>query len=209
MKNVFNYIPEYIVKNIIEADWYGFREVAQVFLTSMIPVLELRGAIAFGPANNLPWLVTYIAAVLGNVLPVPFIIIFIRKILTLMRRIGPFERIAELIEKKAEKNRGKIEKYSTWGLFIFVAVPLPGTGAWTGALVAALTDMRLRRALPPIAAGVMAAGVIMTFFYYFLALMFPNISYCLVVLCVAAVVAIVLLAALFIKRMRAKSRNTP
>lgn len=134
-----------------------------VMLCSMIPIIELRGAIPIGAALGLPCWQNYILAVIGNMIPVPFILLFIKRIIAWMTscRIGLFRRIGLWIIKKADKNRDKIEKYSFWGVCLFVAVPLPVTGAWTGSLVAATIDMKFWKATLSCLFGVMIAGVIM------------------------------------------------
>lgn len=137
-----------------------------VFLCSMVPIIELRGAIPIGAALGLPVYVNYIISVIGNIIPVPFILLFIRAILQWMKKVPKLNKIAIWVEEKAEKNKSKVLKYATFGLFVFVAVPLPGTGAWTGALVAAMLDMRMKRAFPAILFGVMCAGVIMSLASY-------------------------------------------
>ena len=104
---------------------------------------------------------------LGNLVPVPFIILFIRRIFAWMRAHMPkLDGLVTRMEKKAEKNRAAVEKYAFWGLAILVAIPLPGTGAWTGALVAAMMEMRLKRAFPAIVIGVVIAGVIVSVVTY-------------------------------------------
>ncbi|MBR4072815.1 MAG: small multi-drug export protein [Clostridia bacterium] len=133
----------------------------------MIPVIELRGAIPIAVANGLEFPVAMIVSFLGNLLPVPFIIVFIRKIFAWMRRIsGKLDKIVSSLEKRAEKKSDVVLKYAFWGLFILVAIPLPGTGAWTGALVAAMLNMRLKSAFPAIALGVVGAGAIVAFITY-------------------------------------------
>ncbi len=136
------------------------------FIISLFPVVELRGGLIAATFLGIKWWRAFIYCYIGNMLPIPFILIFIRKIFNLMKRWEPLGKIVRALEKKAEKNQKKVEKYSLWGLFILVAVPLPGTGAWTGALVAALMDMRLKHALPVIAAGVFVAGVIVATLSY-------------------------------------------
>lgn len=137
------------------------------FVISMIPVIELRGAIPIAVANGLEFPVAMIVSFLGNLLPVPFIIVFIRKIFAWMRRIsGKLDKIVSSLEKRAEKKSDVVLKYAFWGLFILVAIPLPGTGAWTGALVAAMLNMRLKSAFPAIALGVVGAGAIVAFITY-------------------------------------------
>jgi len=138
------------------------RKYLYLFLISMVPIAELRAAIPFGHINDLSPVLTYLFAVVGNFLPVPFIILFIRRILLFMKRVKYLDKIALFLEKKAEKNRGKVERYATFGLMFFVALPLPGTGAWTGALVAALMNMRMKNALLSILGGILIAGCIMT-----------------------------------------------
>ena len=134
-----------------------------VFIVSMIPIVELRGAIPFGFVLDMnPWIL-YLLAVIGNLLPIPFILMLIRPIIRWFLTTKLLRPIGLWLEAKVEKNKGKIEKYEFWGLCLFVAIPLPGTGAWTGALVAAFLDMRLKKALPPIILGVLIAGLIMTF----------------------------------------------
>lgn len=137
-----------------------------VFFCSMIPIIELRGGIPLAAALGLPWWQSYIIAVIGNMLPVPFILLFIRAVLKWMKKVPGLRRFANWLEKKADKNKEKVEKYSFWGLFLFVAIPIPGTGAWTGSLVAALINTKFPKALLAVALGVLTAGVIMTLISY-------------------------------------------
>lgn len=133
-------------------------------LVSMIPIVELRGAIPFGVATlGLPYGVAFVAAIIGNMIPVPFIVVYIRRIFFWMRRHLPrLNSLVDKMEKKAHLKGQKVTRYKYLGLMIFVAIPLPGTGAWTGALAAAFLDMPLRKALPSIFAGVLLAGCIMS-----------------------------------------------
>lgn len=133
-----------------------------VLLMSMIPVVELRGAIPVGASMGMDTFSTLFFAVIGNCLPVPFIILLARPLVNFLKKTRVLGWFARWMEKKTEKNRDKIMKKSALGLFLFVAIPLPGTGAWTGAICAALLDMRFRFALPSILGGVLAAGGIMT-----------------------------------------------
>ena len=134
-----------------------------VFFCSMIPIIELRGAVPMGAAFGLPWWQTFLISVAGNMLPVPFILLFIGAILRWMAgcRVKFLNRFAGWLFRKAEKNREKVEKYAFWGLALFVGVPLPGTGAWSGALLAVLLNLRLALAVPAILAGIVIAGTIM------------------------------------------------
>lgn len=145
-----------------------------VFFCSMIPIIELRGAIPMGAAFGLPWWQTFLISVVGNMLPVPFILLFINAILKWMEgcRVKLFNKIAGWLLRKAEKNREKIEKYAFWGLAIFVGVPLPGTGAWTGSLVGAVIHLKFWKALLSTLIGVLAAGVVMTMISYGVAAIF-------------------------------------
>lgn len=132
-----------------------------------LPVLELRGAIPYGVANGLPYFGVLAVSVIGNMLPVPFIILFVRKIFDWMKKKSKFlAGIAEKLEKRAENKMDVIEKYEMLGLFILVAIPLPGTGAWTGSLISALLGLRLKNAFPMILLGVLTAGVIMMIISY-------------------------------------------
>ena len=139
-----------------------------VFFCSMIPIIELRGAIPMGFAFGMPMWLTYLLSVLGNMLPIPFILLFIKAVLTWMgnSKINFFNKVAAWLNRKVEKNRRRIEKYSFWGVCFFVAVPLPVTGAWTGSLVAAMIDMKFWKAFLSCLFGVMIAGVIMTIISY-------------------------------------------
>ena len=134
-----------------------------VFLVSMVPLIELRGAIPYGVMFGLPLWLTFLIAIVGNMLPVPFILLFIKKIIAYMThsRIQFFNKFGNWLTRKAEKNRARIEKYSFWGVCLFVAIPLPITGAWTGSLVAATIDMKPHKAFLSCLLGVMLAGVIM------------------------------------------------
>lgn len=135
-------------------------EFIWTLLVSMVPIVELRGGIPFGVAAGLPVWQAYLAAVIGNILPAPFIIVYIRRIFQWLRRKMPrLNRVVDKLEQKAHLKGQKVTKYKYLGLAIFVAVPLPGTGAWTGALAAAFLDMPLRKALPSIIAGVLVAGI--------------------------------------------------
>ena len=135
------------------------------FLISMLPIVELRGAIPVGWfAFDMPWWLAYLLAVIGNMLPVPFILLLIRKVLSWMEtcRVKLFNRVALWLRKKAEKNTDKIRKYGFWGVCLFIAIPLPVTGAWTGSLVAATIKMNFWKALLSALLGVMIAGVIVS-----------------------------------------------
>ena len=150
--------------------------ILMTLLISMVPVLELRAAIPAGVIAGLDIPVVVAAAIIGNLIPIPFIIVFIRKIFKWMQTKS--EKLAALVkrlEDKADRKKDKVLKYEFWGLMFFVAIPLPGTGAWTGALIAAMLDMQLKRAFPAIAAGVVIAAVIVTVATYGVAALISKI----------------------------------
>ena len=138
------------------------------FIVFMIPILELRGGLlAAGPAIlDIPMWQAIPICVVGNLLPIPFILLLITKIFDRMKGTRKLKPIVEKLEKKALSKSGKTEQYGFWGLVIVVGIPLPGTGAWTGALIAALLGIRFRKAFPAIVLGVCLAAFIMTVLSY-------------------------------------------
>lgn len=145
----------------------SFWKCVVIFLIGMIPVIELRGAIPIGMVwldNNYP--LVFALSLAGNIIIVPFIVLLFNKILWLLRKIRITARIADILEKRAERNTAKIENLMFVGLMLFVAIPLPGTGAWTASMIAGLMKLPLKKAIPPIALGVLIAGIIVTVLYY-------------------------------------------
>jgi hypothetical protein len=134
-----------------------------VFIISMLPILELRGGLIAASLLKLPPLESYIIAIVGNVIPVPFILLLINKILRAMEksRFRLFRGFHSFLHKKIMKNKDSIEKYGFWGLVIFVGIPLPGTGAWTGAIIAAFLEMDRKKAFLGILLGMLMASIIM------------------------------------------------
>ena len=133
------------------------------FLISMLPVVELRLGLPYGIAIGLDYPLALLSAVVGNLLPAPFIILFIKNVLAFLRsRFHSLDGFITKIEDRAHLKSEVVTKYGPIGLFLLVAIPLPGTGAWTGSLVAALMGMQLKKALPAIVLGVLAAAGIMT-----------------------------------------------
>ncbi len=133
------------------------------FFISMVPVVELRLGLPYGIALGLDYPLALAAAVFGNMVPVPFIVVYINRIFAWIRRHwDALDSLITRLEKKAHLKGEKVKKYGPLGLLILVAIPLPGTGAWTGSLVAALLDMPLRKAVPCIFLGVLIAAGIMT-----------------------------------------------
>ncbi len=151
-------------------DWLFDTTVGQFLSTmfiSMLPIVELRGGLPYGVGIGLPPMIAFIAAVIGNMIPVPFIILFIRHIFAFIKRWdNKLSRFVIKLEKKAHLKGRLVQKYSVLGLCILVAIPLPGTGAWTGALVAAILDMNLKRSVPTILLGVLIAGTIVMIITY-------------------------------------------
>lgn len=159
------------------------KDILYVFLISILPIVELRGAIPVGAALGVPFYYNYLCAVIGNMLPVPFILLFIPKILDFLARFKLFRPIVEWVRKKAYKHSSKIVSAegegeaaeasceeapkkkrlggAFWGLLVFVMIPLPGTGAWTGSLIASLFDLPKRSSFVATLLGVLGAGVIM------------------------------------------------
>lgn len=138
-------------------------EILLTMLVAMLPVVELRGAIPIGVSMGLNTWIALGASIVGNMIPVPFIIVFIRKIFAFLRsRSERLERAVSRLENRAMGKSRHVHEYRFLGLLILVAIPLPGTGAWTGALVAAMMSMRLRNALPAIFVGVVIAGILIT-----------------------------------------------
>ncbi len=136
------------------------------FIVSLMPILELRGGLVAAKLMDIDFIRAFAICYIGNMLPIPFILLFIRKIFALLKknkRIGDF---INRLEEKSLSKADKVKKYRLWGLFLFVAIPLPGTGAWTGALIADLLDIRIRDALLTIGAGVLVAGGIISALSY-------------------------------------------
>lgn len=136
-------------------------------LVSMVPIVELRGGIPFGVSLGLTHWLVLTAAIIGNLLPVPFILVYIRRLFAWMcTKARWLNRLVAWLERKGMSKSETVYRYQLLGLFVLVAIPLPGTGAWTGTLVAALMDIRLKNALPAIALGVLAAAVIISVLTY-------------------------------------------
>ncbi len=142
----------------------GAGKAVATFVVSMLPIVELRGAIPIGAGLGLPVWQAAVISVVGNILPAPFIIAFIRVIMDWLRQKAAWaEKFVRWLEDKGTgKKADKIRQAEFWGLMLFVAIPFPGTGAWTGSLIAALLNMRMKRALPPIVLGVLVASVIVS-----------------------------------------------
>lgn len=137
-----------------------------IVVLSMLPVIELRGGLIAAALLNLEGLLSFIICYIFNLLPIPFILLLINWIFKQFKKTKSLGKIVTKMEQKVDKKKGQIEKYGYWGLFLFVAIPLPGTGAWTGALIAAVLGMNKKKSFFTIALGVFAAGIIMMILSY-------------------------------------------
>ncbi len=154
MSAMFDGVVQFL-QNSLSAEW------ATVFI-SMLPIVELRGGIPFAIAMGIDWPWALLLGIIGNIIPIPFIIWFIRPILSLLRKMKIFSKLVAWQERKMEQNSKKVAKYSMFGLFLFVAIPIPGTGAWMGAMVADFLKMKTSHALISIFLGILCAAVLVT-----------------------------------------------
>ena len=137
-----------------------------IFLVSMLPVLELRGGMIAAKLLGVELVKAFVICYIGNILPIPFILLFIRRIFKFLKRFKSTGKLVEKLEVRSMRKSEKVKKWRNWGLLAFVAIPLPGTGGWTGALIAALLDIRIKSSFPIIALGVLIANLIMSIFSY-------------------------------------------
>ena len=143
-----------------------FHAAFMTFFISMVPVLELRGAIPAGVAGGLTPLAAMLIAMVGTLVPIPFLILYTRRVLNWLKTMEFLHSFVVKLENRAAEKSQIVLKYASVGLCILVAIPLPGTGAWTGALVAAILNLRLKKAMPAIIIGVIIAGFIVTCLTY-------------------------------------------
>lgn len=133
-----------------------------VFIVSMIPLIELRGSVIVGTAFGLPWLNVLALSIVGNLIPIPFILIFGEKLIAWLKTLPMLSRLTNWYEAHLMSKSSTIQKYAFYGLWVFVGIPIPGTGAWSGSLIAALLDVPPKKAFAAVVCGVLTAGVIMT-----------------------------------------------
>lgn len=146
------------------------------FFMSMLPVIELRGGIIYAAASGIPFAKAFAICYLGNILPIPFILLFLKHVFKWMEKFKYTEKIVRKLEEKAHAKSDQVRKYQTLGLFLFVAIPLPGTGGWTGALIASVMDLDIKKSFVTIALGVLCAGIIMSILSYLIpGLFFANV----------------------------------
>ncbi len=157
-----------LVQTLVEFFKDHLSKEVVIFLISMLPVLELRGGLIAAALLGVDWAVAFPICVIGNMLPVPFVLLLIRKIISWLKGTKTFAKLAEKLENKAQKKSQGLDKnkYKLLGLILFVGIPLPGTGAWTGALVADALDLRMKSSLPGITIGVIMAGIIVSLIGY-------------------------------------------
>ena len=146
----------------------AFGKEILVFIISLLPILELRGGLIAAALLDVNPVAGYIISIIGNILPVPFILLLISKILDWMRnsKVKFFNKFAGWLDKKVDKHKGKIEKFGYWGVVLFVGIPLPGTGAWTGSLIASVLELDRKKTFIAVLAGIFMASVIMMLFSY-------------------------------------------
>ena len=162
-------MTETLVQGVIDALSGSFGKEAIVFIISMIPILELRGALLVaGPILGVPVAKAIPLCVIGNIIPVPFILLLITPIFNWLKGTKTFKPMVTRLENKAMSKSDQIEKYEFWGLVLFVGIPLPGTGAWTGSLIAALLGIKFKKACPAVVIGICMATIIMWFISYVL-----------------------------------------
>ncbi|MCL2013978.1 MAG: small multi-drug export protein [Oscillospiraceae bacterium] len=141
-------------------------DIVLAFLISMLPILELRGGIIFAAAREIPFLAAFLVCFAGNIIPIPFILFFIRKIFNFLGKFKYTKKLVVKLENRARAKSDKVRKHQLLGLFLLVAIPLPGTGAWTGSLVAAFLNLPPKKAFLTITLGVLGAGIIMSLLFY-------------------------------------------
>ena len=152
-------------KNFIKVTLIGaplLNKMIGIFLISMLPIIELRGAIPIGAAIGLPWYLNMIVSIIGNMLPVPFILLFSVKAFEFMKKHNIMVKFIEKIENRAKKRSEGLATGEFIGLMLFVAIPFPGTGAWTGALIAALLQFDRKKSFLYILFGVLIAAALVT-----------------------------------------------
>ena len=159
-------MAEQLAASIVDLFQNKIPEELIIFIISLFPVLELRGGMIAASILGLDLIPSFIICYIANMIPIPFILLFIRKIFQFLRDKPFFGKVIEKLEIRSMRKSDTIQKYGKWGLLLFVAIPLPGTGGWTGALIAALLDMRIRTSTWVIAVGVFIAGVIMSVVSY-------------------------------------------
>ena len=156
---------EHLLNTIVDFLYNKVTPEVIIFIISMIPVLELRGGMIAASLLGVNWKIAMIICILGNIIPVPFILLFVKKIFEVLKKTR-FSKFIYKFEEKADSKSKDILKYKKLGLFLFVAIPIPGTGAWTGSMVASLLGFKVKNAIISIFLGVIGAAVIMSILSY-------------------------------------------
>lgn len=151
---------------ISQLELWGLNPYLIVIILAMMPVGELRASMIFAAAAGLDWHIALPVSIIFNLIPIPFVILLLRPVLEWIKKMRWIGKYATAFHNKILEKSKKVQKYEKYGLLVFVAIPLPGTGAWTGAAIAAILDMRLKRSMPTISLGVVIAGLIMTIVCY-------------------------------------------
>lgn len=146
-----------------------------IFIISLFPILELRGGLIAAALLQVPYWKALIICMVGNIIPIPFILLLINKLFEWMKKFKTAGRFVNWLEAKTLKKRGQIDKWGFWGLVLFVGIPIPGTGGWTGALLATLLRMPIKRSAPAIGIGICLAAAIMSFVTYVIPWIVSNI----------------------------------
>lgn len=154
------------VINWIAQTFSGWNHELVIFIISLFPILELRGGLIAAALLQVPYGRALLICMVGNIIPIPFILLLIEKIFDLLRRFQTTERFVNFLETKTMRKRHQIDKWGFWGLVLFVGIPLPGTGGWTGALLASLLRIPVKRSAPAIGIGICLAAAIMSFITY-------------------------------------------
>lgn len=158
-------MTETLASTLAELFKGGGKEVA-IFIISLLPILELRGGLIAARILGVKFIKAFIICYIANILPVPFILLFINYLFNKMSKWKPTKKIVDWLSNKTLKKKDQIDKYGYFGLFLFVGIPLPGTGAWTGSLLAILLNLEKKKSFIAIALGVLAAGIIMSLLSY-------------------------------------------
>lgn len=156
---------EHLVEFFIDL-FGGINKDVIIFIISLMPILELRGGLLAASLLHVEFVRAAIICIIGNVLPIPIVLLFLKKVLELFEKWNPTKKIVTWLEKKVESKREQIDKYGYWGLVIFVGIPLPGTGAWTGALLAVMLGLDRKKSFVCILLGVLLAAIIMSIVSY-------------------------------------------
>ena len=158
-------MTETLASTLAELFKGGGKEVA-IFIISLLPILELRGGLIAARILGVEFIKAFIICYIANIIPVPFILLFINWIFNKMSKWKPTKKIVDWLSNKTLKKKEQIDKYGYFGLFLFVGIPLPGTGAWTGSLLAILLNLDKKKSFITIAIGVLAAGIILSLLSY-------------------------------------------